>query len=448
MVSLSAPCLGGFVYFGASLLTGRLAVYALIASRFLGGMGGANSTLSFTYVAQVIPRDKMTEFTTLFTITRITGMSSAPVVKVLLKDVNATILGLTLTPLNSVGLFLAASNALSLVIVYWNLQEPPESSKPGPSPLGEAKKEMWHTRWTLAILIPIMNIFWMNVNFQFLETRLAPAASDLLGWGPVNISSAFAVSSAVMFLVILCTFSLSKVGVSDESLVYIGLIQSVVGYGAWYFLWERGVNMWFFVSPFIVSMTAFPFLGAPTRSLFTRAVDEDPILKQHQGTMQAILSMAASVAGFTVPSLIATCALRSSDKVEASSDHREFTSVALVAPVSSVLLLLGFLCVGRAPKRDDAMPTEKMNLLEGAELSESESSRFHPRTVAYRRQSITLMGEPQVSFEKETRTRSVLSCTMCVFVALKSSSGISGKILRPCPRFQQWITISCYSHRL
>jgi len=408
MASLSAACMGGLVYFGASLLTGRLAVYALIASRFLGGMGGANSTLSFTYVAQVIPHEKMTEFTTLFSMMRILGMTLAPFVNVLLKDVNATMYGFALTPLNTVGLFLAASNALSLVIAYWKLEEPPESTKPGPSPVGTTKKEIWQTSWTLAIILPIINIFWMNANFQFLETGLAPSAADLLGWGPVNISTAFAANSIIMFFLILCTFSLSKMGVKDSTLMYFGLIQSVIGYGSLYFLWKRGVNMWVFILPFLLSTSAFPFLGAPTRSMFTRAIDKDPVLKQHQGTMQAILSMAASVAGFSAPSLITAFVLRTSDEVEASSDHRVYTSAALIAPIGSALLLLGFLYVERSTKEEsDEEVTENSSLLQGTELSDSsESSKFHPRTVAYRRQSVTLMGVSQVSFNEEKPSRS------------------------------------------
>ena len=57
--------------------------------------------------------------------------------------------------------------------------------------------------------------------------------------------------------------------------------------------------------------------------------------------MQAVLSMAASVAGFTTPSFVAALCLRPPADVATSTDQRELTPYALVGPLLSSLVLVG-----------------------------------------------------------------------------------------------------------
>lgn len=79
--------------------------------------------------------------------------------------------------------------------------------------------------------------------------------------------------------------------------------------------------------------SSFPFLGATNRSLFAKAVDKTPELAAFKGTMQALLSMSSSVAGFTAPALVTHFCLRSSIEVETSHDSREFTPLTLLCPL-------------------------------------------------------------------------------------------------------------------
>jgi hypothetical protein len=106
-----------------------------------------------------------------------------------------------------------------------------------------------------------------------------------------------------------------------------------------------------FVLPIVIASTSFPFMAAPARSLFTRIVDSKEYLRQSQGTMQAIMSMAASVAGFAAPGLIATFVLRTPEQVEMSIDQRELTLFALFAPVGSVIALSGVLYICLYPSK-------------------------------------------------------------------------------------------------
>lgn len=66
-----------------------------------------------------------------------------------------------------------------------------------------------------------------------------------------------------------------------------------------YLMWVVEAPVWHFVLPVAIAVTGFPFIAAPNRSAFTKAVDSKPLLAESQGSMQALLSMAASVAGFT-----------------------------------------------------------------------------------------------------------------------------------------------------
>jgi len=94
-----------------------------------------------------------------------------------------------------------------------------------------------------------------------------------------------------------------------------------------------------------LATAAFPFLGSPTRSTYTRAVSRNEHLRDFQGIMQAINSMMVTVPGFIGPSLIARFILRTRDEVSVSPDGRVFTPAALFAPVLAACSLAGFVYV-------------------------------------------------------------------------------------------------------
>ena len=416
LASIAAASLGGALYFMASAFSGNAAVFMLLLGRFLGGAGAANSTLGFTYVATLIPQEQMTKFTSLLSMVRVLGMVTAPGMNILLNGVNGSIGSLEINPLNSVGIFLLLSNLASALVIYFFLEDPSDEVKPEKSPVGHDKRDwnFYKSFFSLDILLPILNIVHFNANFQLVETGLAPAASDLLGWGPVGISTLFGVNALIMFGIIVFTFHLSSIGVADEALLISGLILSTIAYALIYFLWHVGTSMWAFLTPFVLGTAAFPFLGSPTRSVFTKAVNKHPALREHQGSMQAIMSMGASVAGFAAPGLIATYVLRTPEEVAASKDQREFTAWALFAPLFSAIVLSGtlYLTLCRAESKEveqelpeeeeELTPDETTKLLEAVgPMGFNVPAELHPRVQAYRRHSITLMGIPQVSFEQE-----------------------------------------------
>ena len=415
LTSLGAAMMGGLLYFVASAYQGSTAVAILFLGRLFGGMGAANATLGFTYVAQVIPQQHITKLNALLSMVRVMGMGIAPALNIFLSKLQTNLGPFHVDPLNSVGLFLFASNLLSFLFIYFRLEEPSKETKPDGSPVhvDHQSSQFWKEVLAPDITLPILGIFVLNANFQLVETGLAPAAKEILNWDPVEISTVFGINAFLMLAIIALTFKLSSMGISDYSLLEIGWLLSSVGYGALYLLWKEQATPLEFVVPFFVAAGSFPFLGAPTRSIFTKSVAKYPTLKHQQGTMQAIMSMSASVAGFVAPGLLAAFALRSPEEVAQSNDKRAFTPLASFAFFLSVALMVGFVLL-RLKHDDPVVPTNISTTGEnGAEASEatsllavcqgdgSESSTqdlYHPRVQAYRRQTVSLMGISQITF--------------------------------------------------
>ena len=410
--SIAVAASGGIIYFLASAFAGSTALALIFVGRFLNGVGAANSTLGFTYIATVTPHDQMTKANAILSMVRIFGMAAAPALNVFLSKVNGQLFSLPITPLNSIGLVLFVANLISFLVIYCFLQEPPEQAKTesySETQGTERNWKFWKSFLSFEIMVPIASILCLNANFQLLETGLAPASSHALHWGPVEISTLFGLNAIWIFLVILLSFWLSSMGVADVKLLIIGSVASITGYFLMYQLWIMDTSEVLFILPIIISTLAFPFMGAPTRSLFTKVVAGKEYLRNHQGTMQAVLSMAASVAGFAAPGLIAAFVLKTPEQVEASPDHRELTPYALFAPISSFMVLCGVLymcwCVPIEPEQIEDDFSSDSEIGERTRLL-SPTVNAAPQLVvrnAARRHSDIIMSIPNITVE-ELRT--------------------------------------------
>eukprot|EP00580_Thalassiosira_gravida_P011458 CAMPEP_0201641866 /NCGR_PEP_ID=MMETSP0493-20130528/25063_1 /ASSEMBLY_ACC=CAM_ASM_000838 /TAXON_ID=420259 /ORGANISM="Thalassiosira gravida, Strain GMp14c1" /LENGTH=172 /DNA_ID=CAMNT_0048115891 /DNA_START=1036 /DNA_END=1554 /DNA_ORIENTATION=+ len=116
-------------------------------------------------------------------------------------------------------------------------------------------------------------------------------------------------------------------------------------------MWHRGVSVAGFVGPVIVGTSAFPFMGAPNRSLFSAAVDLTPELSGYEGTMHALLSMSSSIGGFTAPFIVTRYWLRTPDEVSLSNDSREFGPWALFSPLLGLVCLTATVMAGEAEEK-------------------------------------------------------------------------------------------------
>jgi ceroid-lipofuscinosis MFS transporter 7 len=245
--------LGGGVYFVASAWHGPVAIALIWLGRFLGGAGAANSTLGFTYIAQVIPGPYMTRANSLLSMVRMLGMTIAPALNAFLGKVDSTLrfgtFHVHLDPLNSVGLVLVLCNLVSFLVIYFLLEEPPPVEKQPDRGGDERSWIFWKHVLSGDVLVPIFTVFTINACFQLMETGLAPAAADALGWDPPQISIIFGLNSVVIISAVLLTFKLSSMGVTDISMMKCGLFQNAVGYGLIYFAWYKGTVVWKFAVP-------------------------------------------------------------------------------------------------------------------------------------------------------------------------------------------------------
>ena len=107
-----------------------------------------------------------------------------------------------------------------------------------------------------------------------------------------------AVTYTVVIFVAMMTVMVTSKYLSDLVMVGIGAVFWIVG-GTWiYFEWSRDAAAWHFVATVCVAVAGFPFIAASNRSAFSKSVASKPELETHKASMQALLSMAASVAGF------------------------------------------------------------------------------------------------------------------------------------------------------
>jgi len=433
IASVAVALLGGAVYvFASALPKGNVAVGAILASRLLGGCGAANSALGFAYVARSVPQNQQTSTNSLLSLCRILGMALGPGLNVLVAKVDIPISDhWGLDSLNSVGIVLVITNLISAVAIYFLLEEPKEEDLGTIDNVqkdnGEAttvtatslhsttaKSDAFRSFLSMDILVPMISIFSFNSNFQLIETGFAPAANDALGWGPVESSAALGSLSLIIGINMFAVMQFSKRGISDSNLLCGGLIASIVAYTALYLLWIKDSTLWHFYLPIVLASSGFPYMAATTRTLFTISVNAKPALRPYHGFMQAVLSMAASVAGFTTPGVVAAYMLRSPEEVLASSDNRELTPLSLFAPILSGIVLLGVVYL----RLTGAMIENKSGVKEptttdeekpqGKESSQTESSLLIPsqhkkRPVQQRRSSnlaIMLEGKFDGLFEE------------------------------------------------
>ncbi|KAL7458666.1 hypothetical protein ACHAWC_010281 [Mediolabrus comicus] len=351
MVSIAMSTWGGLLYaIAPAFESTQLALVAL--GRILGGLGRANSALGFAYVARALPASERTSVTAILGGVQMIGMAIAPLFSALLADVNFDLGGLHFDNLNSVGLVLLLINFASQVMIYFLLPElPPNNNSEETIGQVEQKESEWLKMLRFIfrmphIGIPFLTIFTFNFNWQFIETALAPASADALGWTPVQVSYVLGAMAILVFVGMTSVHKLSQMGVTDYTLLCYGLLANAAGYFLLYITWKRGASIASFVIPVFISAGSFAFLGAPNRSLFSKSVDATPQLAGLEGTMQALLSMASSVGGFTAPSVVAHYCLRTPAEVDVSSDTREFTGVALLSPALGFIIFVANKLVG------------------------------------------------------------------------------------------------------
>jgi len=357
-------------------------------------------------VARSVPAKKQTATNSLLSMCRIMGMAIGPGLNILVAKVDIPITkNWGLDSLNSVGIVLVVANMISMVAIYYLLEEPNEDNgivekevlikdDTTPSISSSSTSEAFLSFLSMDILVPMLSIFTFNSTFQLIETAFAPAANDALGWGPIQSSFALGSISFVLAANMFVVIQLSKRGVSDENMLCGGLVASAVAYTVIYLSWIKDSTPYNFYLPIVLGSASYPYMAATTRSIFTSAVKTKPALKEYHGLMQAVLSMAASVAGFTTPGIVTAYCLRSPEEVLASSDLRELAPFSLIAPAMPLVVLLGMVylrvtgVIGNAKNVESKASTATTDeILDRASLTESSTLLPESRSIQKRRSS-------------------------------------------------------------
>jgi len=369
MVSISFSVFGGFLYAIAPVFTNNQTALASVAlGRIFGGLGRANSALNFAYVARACEAKDRTSITVLLGGVQMIGMAIAPLFSATLVNADFTFCGVHFDNLNSVGLILVILNLFSQVMVTMFLPDLPRVEGNGSEKEESESEGLRILRCILSnpqIAVPFFTILTFNFNWQLIETALAPAGQDIFGWGPVEISFMLGGMAFITCAGMITVHKLSRSDVSDFKLLCSGLTGNSLGYLLLYIMWHRGVSVAGFVGPIIVGTSAFPFMGAPNRSLFSAAVDLTPELAGHEGTMQALLSMSSSIGGFTAPFIVTRYWLRTPEEVSSSNDSREFGPWALFSPLLGLVCLTATFMAGEAEKKVEGVGPDETTPLDG-----------------------------------------------------------------------------------
>jgi len=350
LVCFGLASIGGLFYTFASI-SGPYAMYVLLLSRILAGVGGGSSTVGFAYIARTLPPDKRTAATTLLSTTRTVSMAMVPSLNFFLQTIHYKLYGFTLNSYNVVGLVILLENLVLISIVYWTLHEPDIREKLSTKKKVQKIQMIKSILGDPQIIVPFVTIYTLNACFQLIETALAPASHHALNWEPYQISVILSIMCIFLFLTMVTVITVSqKKLMKDYSLLKIGLILQGIGYGSIYICWTHPAKSWQFIVPNIIAVCSFALLGGPNRSLFTLAIEKNTVLQEHSGTMQSLLGMAASVAGFTAPGFTASMVVKKNSYEEILSyEHevtRELTVWALLAPIMTCICLVLVLLTG------------------------------------------------------------------------------------------------------
>ncbi len=215
--------------------------------------------------------------------------------------------------------------------------------------------------------------------------------------------------AVLVFLGMTSVHKLSQMGVTDFTLLCYGLAANALGYLLLYISWQRDASVAAFVIPVLISAGSFAFLGAPNRSLFSKSVDATSELSGLEGTMQALLSMASSVGGFTAPSIVAHYCLRTPTMVDASSDAREFTPVALLSPALGFVIFVANMVGGEPEEEETEMSDSDESLChKGEDMKDTEVMNETTPLNGDRRKSEGETPHKSVSKMYQSRRRSLL----------------------------------------
>mmetsp|Transcript_28743 Transcript_28743/g.32250 ORF Transcript_28743/g.32250 Transcript_28743/m.32250 type:complete len:253 (+) Transcript_28743:398-1156(+) len=218
----------------------------------------------------------------------------------------------------------------------------------------------------------------------------------------------------------------SMYNVSDLAMISFGMIGFGVG-GVLMYVWWEGTDIGYLhlALPLCLDMFSYPFIGPANRSIFTKAIHDNPELEGSHGVLMGLINQAAALSGIMAPTLISLFVLRNQEEIDATPDNQhQVTLGVMYAPLFALLVLLGLMYQYIKTKNDDntsdttdGVSDESTTLLLSNDGDSSKKKKSLPRasiveisdtfsiqSEANRRMSVECMGIPnpvETKYEQE-----------------------------------------------
>ena len=134
MLAFSFGIISYLLYFLLVLIPpGPIAIYLLMLSRFLEGMGAAGRTLAYSWIHAMIPHEKLKTVITILSMSRTIGQIVGPFTNLLVIGINTEFnlfgVKIPVTSLNSIGILMVGSLVMLLILTLVFLLDPPQEDK-------------------------------------------------------------------------------------------------------------------------------------------------------------------------------------------------------------------------------------------------------------------------------------------------------------------------------
>jgi len=431
MSSFAGGIIGNLIYFLAILLPkGPIALYTLIFSRLIVGMSSAGRNLSYIWVASAIPRDNQRTIFTFLTMTKIGGIIVGPLSNLLVSEIDTEFelfgLQIPVNPNNSIGLMMVVGEIILVIITLLFFQDPPEKKKEEDkmtSATGGADtttkseaKGFWYAIGHFNIIFPVFTIFCVASCFALAMFALSPVAKNV-GWNTVQISEVTSLGSATMAGSLVLSAIISQKNVSDLAMISFGMTGFGVS-GLLMYVWWDGTDIGYLhlAVPLCLNFFSYPFIGPANRSIFTKAIHDNPELEGSHGVLMGLINQAAALSGIMAPTLISLFVLRNQEEIDATPDNQhQVTLGVMYAPLFALLVLVGLMYQYIKTKNDDTSDTndgvsdESTTLLLSKDGDSSKKKKSLPRARSLPRASILEISDA-FSIQSEAKRRMSAEC--------------------------------------
>jgi len=273
----------------------------LLSCRILAGVGCANTSLTFAYVARTVEANQRTQKMTTLSLVKITGMLMGPGFNAITAKIDFSIGNFKIDEYNSPGAVVAVFQVAALIFVSLVLKEPPpyDESNLGQSREGVDQSNSSTVSITGPLILCFFNIVVYNFFFGTLETVTTPIAETAFGWSPLQISFVFMSLTLVAVLLTIFVMVTSKFTEDRTFLVVAGICAVAATSWSRIFYYYDMSKLTFVIG---VTLWACPAALAfsSNRSLFSRLIEGS----QKQALLSSLLSVLASVGGILGPNWV------------------------------------------------------------------------------------------------------------------------------------------------